>query len=119
AEHERFDVGQLRARLGEKFARERLKSAPFLAQPEVALVQSGADRRGCDRDGGEEPLVAVAKQGAGAEPFGMIAKIVELAPGNVGDARNEVESAERLDCGTPAAHPLGPALTLVAEEQLV
>src|SRR3954469_12017959 len=49
----------------------------------------------------------------------MVAQIIELSCRKITAIIQEFESAGRSDERRPPAHPFGPALTIVAEEQLV
>src|SRR5438876_11678872 len=90
-----------------------------MAAPEVAFIDACAYRRGCDRNRGEEALKAVVQQCAVAKSQGIIPQVIEISCRKVTDAIEQAESAGRLDQWRRAPHPLGPALTVVAEEQLV
>ena len=80
AEHELLHRGEmLRDMVGECPLGAELKGRTGLvAQPEVAIVDARADRRGRDRDSGEETFEAVGEQGSVAESNRMVAEIIEL-----------------------------------------
>src|SRR6476646_1241406 len=121
AELELLEVGHVRA-LGwrEMFVRPLLEAVARLVPVEELPVIDARPQLGRgDRYGGEEALIAVGQSRPLPELAGELASVVPFPDRQLGQPPERPGRPESFDQRLPTRHALGPALAIVAEEDLV